>query len=225
MIYCEDCLETMKKRISENSVDMILTSPPYNINRHDFQYDKYKDKKDSEEYSNFILNVFHSFEKILKLNGVIIWNWSFGNSNISQFFILLSKIITETDFELKDRIIWKKNCAMPDNLTPNKLTRIVEDVFIFGRKGQTINTNKRQSSVRKSGQKMYKPIYNFIEAKNNDGLNNLNKAIFSTELVIKLLDIYGKKEMYLFDPFIGTGTTAVAFEAWGGVKLDRFRNI
>lgn len=44
-IYCEDCLMTMKKRISENSVDMVLTSPPYNINRHDFQYDKYKDKK------------------------------------------------------------------------------------------------------------------------------------------------------------------------------------
>ena len=51
---------------------------------------------------------------------------------------------------------------------------------------------------------------NFVEAKNNDGKNDLHKATYSTELCEKLLSIYGNEGMLIFDPFIGTGTTALA---------------
>lgn len=218
IIYNENCLETMKNKIDNYSVDLILTSPPYNISVHDFDYDEYLDDMDFVEYSNFILNVFQNFNRILKNNGVVIWNQSFGNSNISNFFILLSKIIQETNFEIFDLIVWKKKCAMPDNQTSNKLTRIVEYVFIFKRKGEEINSIKSITSIRKTGQKMYSPIVNFIEAKNNDFSNNLNKATFSSEFVLKLLNIYCKKDYLIYDPFMGTGTTAVGVKLFGGCK-------
>ena len=38
----------------------------------------------------------------------------------------------------------------------------------------------------------------------------MNKATFSTELVRKLLKIYAKKNSVIYDPFMGTGTTALA---------------
>ena len=55
-------------------------------------------------------------------------------------------------------------------------------------------------------------IFNFIEAPNNDGSNKLNKATYSSELCEKLLSIYAHDGMSVYDPFMGTGTTAIACE-------------
>lgn len=53
-------------------------------------------------------------------------------------------------------------------------------------------------------------MFNFIEAPNNDGSCNLNKATYSSELVYKLLEMYaGQNKGIVYDPFIGTGTTAI----------------
>ena len=216
IIYNENCLETMKNHINKNCVDLILTSPPYNIADKSIAYDVYEDKKSFEDYSNFILECFKGFSQMLKKGGIVIWNWSYGNNNISEFFILLARIIQESDFEIIDRLIWKKKSAKPDNLTSYRLTRIVEDVFIFRRKGEEIKVNKQISSIRKTGQKMYSPIFNFIEAKNNDFSNELNKATFSSELVLKLLNVYCKNNYLIYDPFMGTGTTAVGVKMFGG---------
>ena len=72
---------------------------------------------------------------------------------------------------------------------------------------KTFKANKEVESVRKTGQKMYANYFNFIEAKNNDGTNKLNKATYSTELILKLMDIYVEKGSLVYDPFSGTCTT------------------
>ena len=55
-----------------------------------------------------------------------------------------------------------------------------------------------------------------IEAKNNDGSCPFNKATFSTELCEKLLNIYAThKGAVLYDPFMGSGTTALACKMMG----------
>jgi DNA modification methylase len=85
---------------------------------------------------------------------------------------------------------------------------------VFCRKSEydTYNCNKEVSQTSKSGQVFYRNYFNFIEAKNNDGACNLNKATYSTDLCLQLLGLYisnnGDKTIY--DPFMGTGTTAVA---------------
>lgn len=56
---------------------------------------------------------------------------------------------------------------------------------------------------------MYKNVFNFIQAKNNDGSCALNKATFSSDLVKWLLNLYCPEQGLVFDPFMGTGTTAV----------------
>ena len=102
-------------------------------------------------------------------------------------------------------------------MSKNKLTRIVEDVFVFCRRKEymTFNSNKQVVSLSKRGQKNFENVYNFIEAKNNDGACNLNKATYSSDLCMKLLNIYAKPNSIVFDPFIGTGTTAVACKKLG----------
>jgi DNA modification methylase len=91
------------------------------------------------------------------------------------------------------------------------LRRICEFVYVFSRKNEleTFETNKN-FIIGNNGQNYYDIIDNFIEASNNDGSNDLNKATYSTELVRKLLLLYTKENDLIYDSFIGTGTTANA---------------
>ena len=68
--------------------------------------------------------------------------------------------------------------------------------------------------ISPKGQKYYESIYNIIVADNNDKSCDLNKATFSSKLVLKLLNIYAREGDVVFDPFMGTGTTAIGCEKY-----------
>lgn len=87
--------------------------------------------------------------------------------------------------------------------------------FVEKKEFKTFLANKEVTSVRKTGQKMYANYFNFIEAKNNDGSNKLNKATYSTELILKLMEIYVRKGSLVYDPFSGTCTTQNACVLYG----------
>tara|TARA_R100000655_G_scaffold55728_1_gene93818 strand:+ start:63 stop:824 length:762 start_codon:yes stop_codon:yes gene_type:complete len=213
-IYNEDNLITLQN-LEKQIIDLIITSPPYNIirpNSTDRGYDFYKDGLDNDLYIKWTLNFFKGFDKVLKKNGAILYNMSYGSENTVLMSLLIADIIRKTNFILADIIVWKKKSATPNNVSKNKLTRIVEYIYVFCRKDEfeTFNCNKKVLSKRKTGQAVYENVFNFINAKNNDSSTDLNKATFSTELVRKLLKIYAKKNSVIYDPFMGTGTTALA---------------
>ena len=218
-IYCESNMDTMS-RIEDNSIDIILTSPPYNStdNKHrqsssdlyDKRYDTYNDFKDVNEYIEWTVSLFKEFDRIVKDNRTVLYNFSYGTENPHIPYKLVSSIIEETEWTIADTIIWKKKSALPNNVSHNRLTRIVEFVWVFCRKNEikTFETNKKVKSVSKVGQKFYENQFNFIEAKNNDGSQKLNKAVYSTDLCNQLLSLYSKPNWLVYDPFMGIGTTA-----------------
>ena len=126
--------------------------------------------------------------------------------------MFIAEIIKKTNFIVADCIVWKKKNAVPNTTSKNKLTRIYEFVLVIVRKDEflTFNSNKKVVKTTTKGQDFYEVFYNMIEANNNDGSNELNKATFSSELVRKLLRIYNKKDSLIYDSFMGTGTTAKA---------------
>lgn len=223
-LYNEDCFITMANMVKSNiKVNAILTSPPYNTARpvktqkamdtYNNRYDIYIDAKTTEEYADWTLKLFESYDKVLKPNGIVLYNISYGSERPDDMWNAVAKLILESNFMIAEQIIWKKKSALPNNVSPNKLTRICEPVFVFCRKNEykTYITNKKVKSIRKdTGQKYYENIFNFIEAANNDGPNKLNKATFSTDLCKQLLSIYSKEGDTVYDSFMGTGTTAVA---------------
>ena len=224
-IFNEDCMTTMQRMIrgGYSEVDTILTSPPYNNSRvvHtergmknlECRYDSYDDNMSNEEYSNWTVKLFNLFDKILKPNGKILYNISYGSENNECMWLTIADIIRNTNFTIADSVIWKKKSALPNNVSPNKLTRITEYVFVFCRKNEykTFGTNKKIKSIsEKTGQKFYENTFNFIEAKNNDGACKLNKATYSSDLCEQLLEIYTPENSVVYDPFNGTGTTGVA---------------
>jgi site-specific DNA-methyltransferase (adenine-specific) len=213
-IYCESNLETMAK-MPNNFLNLIVTSPPYNITRNSSlteRYDSYEDNKTDLEYINYTINLFKEFYRVLKTNSIVLYNMSYGNKNPNIMILTIADLIRNTNFTLADIIIWKKQSATPNNVSHNKLTRICEYVFVLCRKSEykTFNSNKKNVNTMESGQLVYENIFNFINASNNDESNDLNKATFSTEFVRKLLNIYAKENSLVYDPFMGTGTTAKA---------------
>ena len=229
-IYNEDCLQTMLKMEGKGiQPDIILTSPPYNVSRLYYgdagikkgqrKYDVYKDNMTNAEYMAWMVSLFNHFDICLKENGLVILNLSYNNelkeglSSLDRLFKTLTEITEKTNFMLADKFIWKKDRAIPNNVSQNKLTRIAEDIYILCRKKEyyTYQSNKEVVSIsKKTGQAYYNSIWNFIEAKNNNETCKLNKATYSVELCNQLLDIYANKDSLVYDPFIGTGTTAVA---------------
>lgn len=231
-IYNEDCFVTMQN-IQNNTINVILTSPFYNTNKKQgkrrtlsntdvkgysyLRYDEHIDNMSDEEYCDFTKKLFIEFDKILDVNGVVLYNLSYGNNNRDGMYKAVNSIIMYTPFTIADVICWKKKNALPNNCSPNKLTRIWENVFVFCRKTEVSSfyCNKSVVSIRKTGQKSYENIFNFIEARNNDGCCPYNKATYSSDLCQQLLAIYCPPHGIVYDPFIGTGTTAVACKQLG----------
>lgn len=88
-IYCEDCLKTMS-RMEDNSIDLIITSPPYNKNAYatdkggdkswsalrgrQIPYDKYNDAIPPCEYEDWQRKVISECLRVSKPNGSIFYN-------------------------------------------------------------------------------------------------------------------------------------------------------
>ena len=230
-IFNENCFSTMK-RMKQGHIDLVITSPPYNTSRNiktqramdnnESRYDIFVDTGTHEEYVQWTTRLFKEFDRILKPNGVILYNLNYGtdknSSSCDNLIDTLHSISANTPFMVSDIIVWKKQSALPNNTSSNKCTRIWEFIFVLCRKteNQTYISGKKVKSVSKVGQKYYENMFNFIEAPNNDGSCNFNKATFSSMLVTQLLEMYcGSKSAVVYDPFIGTGTTAVACKKFG----------
>ena len=221
----EDCLITMSK-MDNDFIDIVLTSPHYNMTKRKggyadkiTRYDEYSDWKTEEEYINWTINIFNNIDRVLKPNGVVLYNFSYSIETPSLPYTLMASLISNTEFMVADTIIWKKSNSIPHPASYNRLNRIVEFVFVICRKSElkTFSCNKKIVKTSPKGQNYYEIIDNFITAKNNDGSTHLNKATYSTEFCEKLLNVYGKEGYVVYDPFMGTGTTALGCK---NLKMD-----
>ena len=218
-IFNEDCFITIDEHIKQNSVDCVLTSPPYNMTKRkggisdSGRYDVYNDWKTEDEYIEFSVILFKKLNSVIKENGTILYNLSFSRENPILPTLVVSEIHKQTEWTLVDQIIWEKHSAIPSPADRLHHTRKCEMIFVFARKKEkeTFNRYPGISKVGSNGQTYYKTYNNIIKAANNDEpTKELNQATYSSELCIKLIELYTQENDVVYDPFIGTGTTAKA---------------
>jgi site-specific DNA-methyltransferase (adenine-specific) len=111
-IYHEDCLDFMdrleKEQPSPLLVDVIVTSPPYNINK---EYSYYRDNKEEDEYLRWIYEVAKKSLSILKDNGSFFLNIAGTPSDQFLPFVVAGQF-KKAGYELQNTIHWIKSIAL-----------------------------------------------------------------------------------------------------------------
>lgn len=223
--YLGDTMEIMEDLIlNEEKVNIILTSPPYNMRGHEKEMynnaETYRDNMSNEDYKKWIISLFSLYNELLVDDGIVLFNLNYisnKKNKASNLFKIIASIEDETEFTLIDQICWKKTHAMP--ISEARLTRVWENVWVFIRKKDWQTFHLKYKKVLAG-----KP--NFINAPNNDGSNDVNKACFSSSLVEQLLTTYNvQQDDIVLDNFMGTHTTAIGCEKigchWIGIELDK----
>ena len=119
-IYNENCIDTMKK-ISEESVDMVLTSPPYD------------DLRNYNGYDLPLERIIKGLYRILKKGGVIIWVVGDKTENGSETGTSFKQALKfkELGFNIHDTMIYYKNNPMPT--TGKRYHQHFEYMFVFSK--------------------------------------------------------------------------------------------
>lgn len=129
MILEGDCFELIKGQ-PDNSVDLIITSPPY---ADIVNYGKNISIKKPNEYVDWIIPLFREIYRVLKPSGSFILNINDNCSNgVRNTFIydLISTNNKETKLKLYDTYIWHKRNGIPNGST-KRFRNTTEFIFHF----------------------------------------------------------------------------------------------
>lgn len=216
-IYNEDCLSTLKK-MKSNSIDLVVTSPPYNMNlrirngkycsrqivkEFSTKYNNFSDNIPIDDFYNFHLNVL---KELLRVSSIIFYNIQIVTGSKRAFF----KIIGELNEYLKDIIIWDKEVAQPA-MASAVLNRQSELILVF----ETNNAISRQFKKCNFKRGTLNDIWRIKRGIKDKKLKG-HSAIFPEKLVERILLNFSDENDVIYDPFMGTGTTAVVCK-----KLNR----
>ena len=213
-IYNEDCLEGMK-RIPDGSVDLIITSPPYNLgakhhtgNKVFKAYSEYSDDMPESVYQEWQKNVLNECFRVLKDNGSM---WYNHKNRIKDGFQLSPyEWLLDTNFRVKQEIVWFNGSQNFDKIRFYPMT---ERVYWLVKSGETKMYNKiNHHDVFDS--KDWSPV----------GTKGQHKRAFPIDMPKDIMSCFEEAEVVL-DPFMGSGTTAVAALDMGrnfiGFELDK----
>lgn len=145
VIYNEDCIKGMKS-IPENSIDLIIADPPYNLSKGgNWKWDNSEklkgmggnwnkvmedwDNMPLFDYFNFTLSWLSEAQRILKPSGSM---WIFGTYHNIGMINFACQIL---DIEMINEVIWYKRNAFP-NLSGRRLTASHETVLWCNKGGK-----------------------------------------------------------------------------------------
>lgn len=129
MILEGDCFELIKEQ-PDNSVDLIITSPPY---ADIVNYGKNISIKKPNEYCDWLLPLFNQIQRVLKPSGSFILNINDNCSNgLRNPFIyeLIYRSQKESKLRFYDTYIWHKRNGIP-NGSPKRFRNTTEFIFHF----------------------------------------------------------------------------------------------
>lgn len=197
------------KEFEDNSIDYVLTSPPYNIGmilgaqdiKSKKPYGKYKDELNSEEYFNFLTLIIDELLRITKKH--VFFNIMYVSNNRIPVFKLIGKYAEQ----MKDILIWEKKIQPAINRSC--LTHNYEYIFV-------LNKNKENRAYKDIDFGNRGDNRTCFKEKDNSACNpeafrcNIHGAIMSIQLARRIITTFTKKNDLILDPFAGVGTTLVA---------------
>lgn len=215
-IFQGDCSEILKE-FNDNTFDIVITSPPYNMNlriRNGKYCSRQIVKEISTKYNNFSDNLpidsFYDLHRgiihnLIRVSELVFYNISIVTGSKRAFF----KLIGYFSDNLKEIIVWDKKHGQP-SISEGTLNRRTELLLVFSKDDDAISRRFKQGTFKKG---TLEDIWQIGRGKKID---KTHSAVFPEELVEKILFNFSSVGDKVLDPFMGSGTTAVVCD-----KLDR----
>jgi site-specific DNA-methyltransferase (adenine-specific) len=210
-----DCLEKLKD-IPDGGVDLVVTSPPYNMNlrirngKHcsrqivkelSTKYEGFADNMPMEDYFNFNVNVV---SELLRVSDLVFYNVQFLTGNKSALY----KLIGHFHDKIKEFIVWDKINAQPA-IGEKVLNSRFEVILVF-------QNSHPESRKFDTAQFARGTLQNLWQIKRGAKVDSSHGAVFPEELIELVIKNFSCKGETVLDPFMGTGTVGVCCK-----KTDR----
>ena len=200
------------EELPDNSIHLMVTSPPYNVGK------EYDADLSEEEYRAMLCRVFEETFRVLVPGGRACIN--VANVGRRPYLPIHSWIIQEMQrigYLMRGEIIWDKgasagsSCAWGSWRSPsNPVLRDVHEyilVFCKGRFSRAKVKGKTSTIAREQFLDWTKSLWDFPAA---SAKKAGHPAPFPMELPYRLIQLYTYSDDIVLDPFMGSGTTALA---------------
>ena len=225
-------LEELKK-IPDKSFDLVFADPPYNMQigeklkrPDDSKVNGVNDKWDQfasfEDYDNFSKAWLTECKRVLKDNGSI---WVIGSyHNIFRLGFHLQNL----DYWILNDIIWRKNNPMP-NFKGTRFTNAHETLIWASKSKKSKYTFNYQSLKCFNDDLQMRSDWLLPICNGKERLKKNGHKVHSTQkpeaLLYRIILATTKNDDCVFDPFLGTGTTAAVAKKLGrkyyGIEKDK----
>lgn len=222
-----DCIEEMQK-IQENTIDCIITSPPY---WKGFEYEAYFNSY--KQYLDWSEQWLKECKRILKPKGTFYLNISNDTETTIRAFELLHIATYKLMWKLHDTIIWYRYNQQPANTT-RQLTNQTEYIFMLRHTSANIELHKKTAYEHNQDIFKTKNVSNVWEIPFNKGekiqiakkttKSKWGHSGFPLALPETCILLSTKEKDTILDPFMGSGTTGLASlnlnRNFIGIELD-----
>lgn len=208
-IICGDVLETMRT-FPDKSIDLVVTSPPYNLKNSTGNgmkcgshgkwanaallngYATYSDNMPHEEYVAWQRNCLTEMMRVLKDDGAIFYNHKWR----VQGGLLQDRADIVSGFPVRQIIIWRRKGGI--NFNPGYFLPTYEVIYLIAKKDFKLAPKANS----------YGDVWEFGQE-----LKNTHPAPFPVALIERIIS--STTAQVILDPFMGSGTTAVAAKKLG----------
>ncbi len=197
--------------IPDNSLHLMITSPPYNVTK------EYDDDLNLQEYLDILKRVFTETYRVLVDGGRACTNVAnLGRKPYIPLSDYISKMMIEIGYNMRGEIIWNKAAsASPStawgswqSASNPTLRDIHEYILVFSKGDYKRNAKDKQNSISKE---QFMEFTKSIWTMNAESAKRIgHPAPFPLDLPYRLIQLDSFKDDIILDPFIGSGTTAIA---------------
>lgn len=203
-IVCGDTVEVMKSMPSE-SIDLIVTSPPYNLKNSTGNgmkdgrggkwknaalvngYSHYDDNMPHDKYVEWQRNCLNEMMRLLKNNGAIFYNHKWR----VQAGLLQDRQDIVSGLPVRQIIIWRRKGGF--NFNPGYFLPTYEVIYLIAKPKFMLSPKANALG----------DVWEFTQE-----MNNTHPAPFPIALAKRCIE--STDAQVILDPFMGSGTTAIA---------------
>ena len=212
-VYFEDCVDGMRERLDDDSVDMVFTSPPYNVevkenyqvNESDHDKVTYIDDRDDGAFRAFLQDVFSELARVVKPGGHVFINFQndIRDGTVNPPTEWLPELVP---LPWRSYVVWDKGTSATIN---GKLGEYGDGVYAANWEPILHFSEAPRPLNGKGGDQL--GVWD-IPASNREFEHETgdHPAPFPVALVTKAIRTATTEGDTVLDPFMGSGTTAVA---------------